>query len=110
MADHLSFELSASRLIGVNDDSAEAAQDRTQRDADVRDSLPSDLDPSAVVEPYLFPNNSRRRIPAVLYTLIGAACILARFTVGENTPVLNDSFVNRGRALSRPGGLGPLLR
>lgn len=86
----------ASRLINVNDDSAQEPSERLWRDGEVRDALPADLDPSAVTEPYLFPNNSRRRIPAVLYTLIGAACILARFTVGEDTPVVDDSYVNNG--------------
>ena len=37
---------------------------------EIRDELPADLDPSQVTAPYLFPNNSRRKIPAVLYTLI----------------------------------------
>ena len=80
----------------MNDDHAIGASSEMQRDGDVRDLLPADLDPSAVVEPYLFPNNSRRRVPAVLYVLIGAVCILARLTVGEDTPVVNDSFVNNG--------------
>ena len=77
----------------MNDDRASG---ETQRDEEVRDSLPADLDPRAVAEPYLFPNNSRRRIPAVLYALIGAVCILGSLTVGENTPVVNDAFVNNG--------------
>lgn len=80
----------------VDDDHTETPSDRPTRDADVRDSLPADLDRGAATEPYLFPNNSRRRIPAVLYTLIGALCILARYTVGDGTPVLDDSFVNNG--------------
>ena len=43
---------------------------------EIRDELPADLDPSQVTAPYLFPNNSRRKIPAVLYTLIGIGCIV----------------------------------
>ena len=77
----------------MNDDQA---ADETNRDDELRDSLPADLDPSAVAEPYLFPNNSRRRIPAVLYVLIGAVCVLGSLTVGEDTPVVKDSFVNNG--------------
>ena len=42
---------------------------------EIRDELPADLDPSQVTAPYLFPNNSRRKIPAVLYTVIGIGCL-----------------------------------
>ena len=36
---------------------------------EIRDQLPSDLDVSAFVGPYQFPDNSRRRIPgSVSYT------------------------------------------
>ncbi len=34
---------------------------------EIRDQLPSDLDISAFVGPYQFPDNSRRRIPGYLY-------------------------------------------
>ena len=34
-------------------------------DADIRDALPEDLDAAGYVGPYLFPNNNRRRIPAL---------------------------------------------
>ena len=80
----------------MNDDHANHVAGETERDDEVRDSLPEDLDPSAVTEPYLFPNNSRRRIPAVLYVLIGAVCILASVLLGEDTPVVKGSFVNNG--------------
>lgn len=43
---------------------------------DVRDELPEDLDPSgALVGPYLFPNNSRRRVPGYLYLVCSAALV-----------------------------------
>ena len=77
----------------MNDD---CALSDAQRDEDVGDSLLADLGPNAVVEPYLVPNNSRRRIPAVLYLLIGAVCVLAALTVGADTPLVNDAFVNNG--------------
>jgi hypothetical protein len=44
-------------------------------DADIRDALPEDLDASGYVGPYLFPNNNRRRLPAVLYWAMAAACV-----------------------------------
>ena len=36
-----------------------------------RDELPDELDASSFVGPYMFPNNNRRRVPAVLYVLFG---------------------------------------
>ena len=67
-------------------------------DADIRDALPVELDPSALVGPYLFPNNSRRRIPAVLYTLIAGRppvegsshmVLLSKVASGELVPLSN---------------------
>ena len=42
---------------------------------DHRDQLPEELDISGLVGPYEFPNNSKRRVAAVLYLVIGAICI-----------------------------------
>jgi hypothetical protein len=42
---------------------------------DLRDELPDDLDVSGYVGPYQFPDNSRRRWPAVIY--LGFALVLA---------------------------------
>jgi hypothetical protein len=47
------------------------------RDAEVRDALPSDLDVTGFVGPYKFPDNSRRRIPGIIYLVIAALCVLA---------------------------------
>jgi hypothetical protein len=44
-------------------------------DADIRDALPQDLDAAGYVGPYMFPNNNRRRVPAVLYTVVAAGCV-----------------------------------
>ena len=63
----------------MNDNVAEHADDLAEDDIapeDVRDALPADLDTTAIETPYLFPNNSRRRIPGVLYILIGIGCIV----------------------------------
>ncbi len=43
---------------------------------DIRDELPSDLDPSAFVGPYQFPDNSRRRWPGALYLVVAAVCVV----------------------------------
>jgi hypothetical protein len=57
-------------------------------DEEIRDELPEDLDASNFVGPYLFPNNNRRRIPAVLYGLIGLAAIGLWFATRNDAPVL----------------------
>lgn len=66
-------------------------------DADVRDELPQDLNASAFVGPYVFPNNNRRRIPGYLYLLLGAACIAAWALTGQGDGVLvNGGFLFAG--------------
>ncbi len=41
-----------------------------------RDQLPGELDAAGFVGPYLFPDNRRRRIPALLYAAVGAALLV----------------------------------
>ena len=66
---------------------------------EVRDELPADLDPSQVTAPYLFPNNSRRKIPAVLYTLIGIGCLVLWQTAGDEAVLVNGGVAVAGVAL-----------
>lgn len=68
-------------------------------DAEVRDRLPDDLDASGYVGPYLFPNNSRRRIAGVLYLLIGAAAIVVPLAVDEDAVLVNGGFIAGGIGL-----------
>lgn len=63
------------------------------RDAEIRDALPEDLDAAGYVGPYLFPNNNRRRIPALLYWAISAVCIIVWLLRRDADPVLIDSGV-----------------
>ena len=60
---------------------------------DYRDELPAELDPTAYVGPYLFPNNSRRRIPAVLYGVIAAICLVVWASRRGDDPVMVNSGV-----------------
>ena len=53
------------------------------------DELPDDLNLSEFVGPHTFPNNNRRRIPAVIYLLIGAGCIALWATRGDSSPLVN---------------------
>lgn len=43
-------------------------------DDELGDELPEDLQPSAFVGPYTFPNNDRRRIPGIIYIVTAALC------------------------------------
>ena len=47
----------------------------TRLSDDHRDELPDDLDAAGYVGPYQFPDNSRRRIPGVIYLVIAAVCV-----------------------------------
>src|SRR5450432_2165720 len=60
----------------------------------IRDALPDDLDAAGYVGPYLFPNNNRRRIPALLYWGIAAICLaLWIFTRNSDAVLINVGFL-----------------
>ncbi len=42
---------------------------------DHRDELPQDLDVTAYVGPYVFPNITRRRIPGAIYAVLAVLCV-----------------------------------
>lgn len=54
---------------------------------EVRDELPDDLDAAGYVGPYKFPDNSRRRIPGVIYVVVGAALVAVWAVRGDGTYV-----------------------
>ena len=60
-------------------------------DGEVRDALPADLDASGTTGPVAFPDNSRRRIPGVLYLAVAAVCLALWATAGDAV-LLNDGF------------------
>lgn len=65
------------------------------------DELPEDLQPALVdQDEYVFPNNNRRRVPAALYLIIGAAMVAAWFVRGDAV------LVNAGVLL---GGIGLIV-
>jgi hypothetical protein len=74
-------------------------EDAAISDEDVRDELPADLDTSAIVTPYLFPNNSRRRIPGGLYIAMGIGSIVLWATAGDNAVLVNRGVMITGIAL-----------
>jgi len=57
---------------------------------DVRDELPDDLDAVGYVGVYEFPDNSRRRVPGVIYLVTGAALVLLWLIYGDGV------YVNAG--------------
>ena len=65
----------------------------------MRDSLPADLDASGYVGPYLFPNNSRRRIAGVLYLAVGAGAVLVWIAAGADAVLVNRGWAVGGAAL-----------
>jgi hypothetical protein len=63
-------------------------------DADVRDALPEDLDASGYVGPYLFPNNSRRRVPGVIYMVFAVILFGMWVTHRSGQQILiNDGYL-----------------
>jgi len=68
-------------------------------DSEVRDELPADLDASGLVGPYLFPNNSRRRIPGVIYVVMGLGAIAVWLLAGDDPVLSNTGFLIGGAAL-----------
>lgn len=59
---------------------------------EVRDELPADLNASHVGE-YEFPDNSRRRRPAVLYAVIAVACVVAWAVCADSSARVNDGML-----------------
>jgi hypothetical protein len=71
---------------------------------DTRDELPAELDASAYVGPYKFPDNSRRRVPGIIYLVIAAGCLVA-FLVrrGEHPVLVNRGFLGAAILLAAVG-------
>ena len=67
-------------------------------DEEVRDSLPADLDVAAAMGDYVFPDNSRRRIPGFVYLCLGIATLVLA-VVADGSPLVNGGFLAGGAAL-----------
>lgn len=84
----------------MGDDTREqGSADEPVDDADVRDELPDDLVARGYVGPYVFPNNDKRRIPAVLYGLLGAAAIVTTLAAGDDAVLVNGGVLVAGIGL-----------
>ena len=61
---------------------------------EIRDSLPEDLDVSAFVGPYQFPDNSRRRIPAIIYAVVAIVLFVLWLTSrNSGSGLVNDGML-----------------
>ncbi len=69
------------------------------QDDDMGADAPADVDPGEVEDQLLFPNNSRRRIPGVLYALIGIGCIVLYAFRDEDAVLVNEGILVAGIVL-----------
>jgi hypothetical protein len=56
------------------------------------DALPADLDVTAYVGPYIFPNITRRRIAGTLYAVVALACLIG-YAATSNGGVLGAAIL-----------------
>ena len=64
------------------------------------DELPPELDVTGYVGPYVFPNNSRRRVPGALYGFLGVVAIATwALTLAGDPNIVNGGFLAGGIAL-----------
>jgi hypothetical protein len=62
-------------------------------ESDLRDELPDDLNASEFVGPYQFPDNSRRRRPAIISLLFAAGCLALWFAKGDESTLINSGML-----------------
>jgi hypothetical protein len=62
-------------------------------DGEFRDALPEDLNAAGYVGVYQFPDNSRRRVPGVLYLVIAAICLLTWVSRRSDAVLINRGFL-----------------
>jgi len=71
--------------------------------AEHADELPEDLDVSAYVGPYTFPDIDRRRIPAAIYLAAAVALFLLWLTSARGGVLVNRGFLGAAIALAVVG-------
>lgn len=69
---------------------------------ELRDELPDDLVAAGYVGPYRFPDNSRRRIPGVIYLAAAAICLVA-FLAADDSVLVNGGFAWAALILAAAG-------
>jgi hypothetical protein len=68
-------------------------RDAERAGADHRDELPDDLNAAGYVGPYQFPDNSRRRIPAIIYLVLSALLVLVWVLWRDSSVIVNVGFL-----------------
>jgi hypothetical protein len=58
---------------------------------ELRDELPHDLDAAAFAGAYEFPDNSRRRIPGVMYLALAVLCLVV-YLIARSAALVNGGF------------------
>jgi hypothetical protein len=72
-------------------------------EAEHRDELPEDLDVSAYVGPYTFPDIAQRRIPGLIYLGSAAALLGLWLAKGDGGVLVNRGFLGAAMALAVVG-------
>lgn len=67
---------------------------------ELRDELPEDLVAHGYVGPYQFPDNSRRRIPGVMYLVLAAICGGIWLIWSDTSTAVNGGFLGAGVLLA----------
>jgi hypothetical protein len=89
-------------VAGTNGDTpTDEPVEPAERDDEVVDVLPDDLDAAGYVGPYMFPDNNRRRIPGYLYLGIAAGCAALWATV--DSVYVNGGFLGAAVLLAVVG-------
>jgi hypothetical protein len=70
---------------------------------DLRDELPEDLISAGYVGAYQFPDNSRRRIPGILYIVVALLCAVVWLGGRDSSPLVNNGMLWAAIALGAVG-------
>ena len=85
----------------TDDGGAAVVDEATVEEGDV---LPADLDPRQVAGPYEFPDNSRRRIPGLIYLVMAGICAILWLLADGDSPLVNDGVLWAAGVLALVGG------
>jgi hypothetical protein len=81
------------------------AELETHDDGEIRDVLPDDLNASEYVGPYLFPDNSRRRVPGYIYLGLAAICLVLWLLRSDKPVLVNGGYLLAAVILGAMGAL-----
>lgn len=72
---------------------------------EIRDELPADLNVAEFVGAYQFPDNSRRRVPGVIYLVVAAVCLVLYLTRSDDAVLINGGLLLAAGLLAATGVL-----